>query len=137
MNRIINVSFNVPDGMAYADFLKYVLVPRTDVSISDFRILDTDDEFEYDNYLNYVLSFVQSVSYPRVKENGAELREEDLVSPFTYEEWVMLGKPEKHIEGISMDKKILSATSTTHIYLTPKEAAAIAHGIAAGRFTLS
>lgn len=135
MNRTINVSFNVPDDMTYADFLKYVLVPRTDVSISDFRILDTDDEFEYDNYLNYVLSFVQSVSYPRVKENGAELREEDLVSPFTYEEWVMLGKPEKHIEGISTDKKVLKVESL--LYLTPMEASYIAHGITAGRFTLS
>lgn len=134
MKKVINVSYVVPEDMSWSDLNSEIILPEG-VSVEDFRIINAEDEFDYDDYLLYVTNFVQNVSYPRTKSNGVELREDDLVSPFTYEEWVMLGKPKWHVNGISTDKKVLKVESM--LYLTAREASNIADGIAAGRFTLS
>lgn len=83
---------------------------------------------EYEQYLCYLRSFLDA-------EHSIEKE-----SPFSYEEWVMCGKPESYIPGIRFeDNRYLifndkDGNTQGYVLLDERMATTIAEGIASGRF---
>ena len=140
-NRRVVITFEAPDEWtpdgfndieSVYDKINYLCMLNPTI----YRILDMDDiPPEYDKYLLYLVSFINTVETP---ENGD--RKE---SPFTYEQWVMCGKPDDYVQGLYFDDDQFLAMYKPdgdvygYAKLDERMAAVIAEGIATGRFKVS
>lgn len=131
--RKIDVQFDIPEKWTAEDFfdalgicgIAYCVGPES------YRVLDTDDEDLYDQYLLYIVSFAHNAMY-----NGVEKE-----SPMSYEMWKMCGMPQSYFPGILIDGdnylKLVGEDDKIIGYLEINERMAeyIADGLDTGRFT--
>lgn len=96
MSRIINISFEVPDDVTFSEFKEIALFDDVEgkFKLKSAVVLDEDDDLELDQYLIYLQSYIHSLD---------QSDHEDKISPMTYEQWVICGKPCNHIPGISFN----------------------------------
>ena len=141
-NRRINVTFEAPDDFTI-DNSKVKIDSVYDkvntfgiLNPLSYRVMDLDDEEPgYDGYLLYLQDFIHKVEYP-----DGDARKE---SPFTYEEWIMCGKPDHHLVGVRIEGgkylELSHADGSAWGFVTLEERVAetIAYGISSGRFKVS